>query len=208
MDALVHAIEAYTCIDYHALPVPPEQPVAYWGKFPLADALAERAIQIIGGNLRRAVYEGRSLAAREAMHLGTLMASMAFSNAGAAAVHALQYPIGTLTHTSHGLGNALLLPYVMEFNLPARPEAFANIALWLGEDTAELSLWEAAERSVAAVQRLKADIGIPRRLRDIGVTEQQLPAIAEAAYGIQRLLRNNPRPASVEDLKGILQRAL
>jgi alcohol dehydrogenase class IV len=208
MDALVHAIEAYTCIDYHALPVPPEQPVAYWGKFPLADTLAERAIQIIGANLRRAVYEGRSLAAREAMHLGTLMASMAFSNAGAAAVHALQYPIGTLTHTSHGLGNALLLPYVMEYNLPARPQAFADIAQWLGEDMEGLSLWEAAERSVEAAQRLKADIGIPMRLRDIGVTEQQLPTIAQAAFGIERLLRNNPRPASVEDLESILRRAL
>jgi len=208
IDALTHAIEAYTCIDYHALPVEPDQPVAYSGKFPLADALAERAIQLIGANLRKAFYQGRSLAAREAMHLGALLAGMAFSNAGAAAVHALQYPIGTLTHTSHGLGNGLLLPYVMQHNLPACPQAFADIARWLGEEVEGLSMWEAAQRSVEAVQRLKADIGIPRRLRDIGIAEEQLPAIAQAAFGIERLIRNNPRPLSVEALEGILRRAL
>jgi len=208
IDALTHAIEAYTCIDYHALPVAPDQPVAYSGKFPLADALAGRAIQLIGANLRRAVYQGRSLAAREAMHLGALLAGMAFSNAGVAAVHALQYPIGALTHTSHGLGNGLLLPYVMEYNLPACPQAFADIARWLGEEVEGLSVWEAAQRSVEAVQRLKADIGIPRRLRDIGITAEQLPTIAETAFGIKRLIRNNPRPLSVEALEGILRRAL
>ena len=207
IDALTHAIEAYTCVDYHALPVAPDQPVAYSGKFPLADALAERAIQLIGANLRKAVYQGRSLAAREVMHLGALLAGLAFSNAGTAAVHALQYPIGTLTHTSHGLGNGLLLPYVMEYNLPAFPEAFADIARWLGEEVEGLSVWEAAQRSVEAVQRLKADIGIPRALRDIGITEEQLPAIAQAAFGIERLIRNNPRPLSVEALEGILRRA-
>lgn len=208
IDALTHAIEAYTCIDHHALPVDPDQAVAYSGKFPLADVLAKRAIQLIGANLRRAVYQGRSLAAREAMHLATLLSGMAFSNAAAAAVHALQYPIGTLTHTSHGLGNGLILPYVMEYNLPACPQELADIARWMGEEIEGLSVWEAAARSVEAVQRLKVDIGIPLRLRDIGVTDDQLPAIAQTAFGIERLLRNNPRPPSIKDLEGILQRAL
>jgi len=208
IDALTHAIEAYTCIDYHALPVDPDQPVAYSGKFPLADALAERAIQLIGANLRQAVCQGRSVAAREAMHLGALLSGMAFSNAGTAAVHALQYLIGTLTHTSHGLGNGLLLPYVMEYNLPACPQAFADVARWLGEEVEGLSVWEAAEQSVEAVQRLKADIGIPRNLRDIGISEEQVPGIARAAFGIERLIRNNPRPLSVQALEGILRRAL
>jgi len=207
MDALTHAIEAYTCIAYNALPVDPDRFAPYAGKFPLADVLAERAIQIIGANLRQAVYEGRDLTAREAIHLGALLAGMAFSNAGTAAVHALQYPIGTLTHTSHGLGNGLLLPYVMEYNLPAHPQAFANIARWLGEETERLSVWEAARRSVEAVQRLKADIGIPMRLRDIGIAEEQLPDIARTALGIERLIRNNPRPLSAETLEGILRRA-
>ena len=208
IDALTHAIEAYTCIDHHALPVDPDQSVAYSGKFPLADVLAGRAIQLIGANLRRAVYQGRNLAAREAMHLATLLSGMAFSNAAAAAVHALQYPIGTLTHTSHGLGNGLILPYVMEYNLPACPQELADIARWMGEEIEGLSVWEAAARSVEAVQRLKVDIGIPLRLRDIGVTDDQLPAIAQTAFGIERLLRNNPRPPSIKDLEGILQRAL
>jgi len=208
MDALTHAIEGYTCIDYHALPVDPGQPVAYSGKFPLADILAERAILLIGSNLRKAVYQGRSLAAREGMHLGALLAGMAFSNAGTAAVHALQYPIGTLTHTSHGLGNGLLLPYVMAYNLPAYPSAFAEVANLLGEKTEGLSTRQAAELGVEAIHRLKADIGIPRGLGDIGVTEDQLPTIAHTAFGIDRLIRNNPRPLSVEALEGILQRAL
>jgi alcohol dehydrogenase class IV len=208
MDALTHAIEGYTCIDYRALPADPDQPVAYSGKFPLADALAERAIQLIGTNLRKAVYQGRNLAAREGMHLGALLAGMAFSNAGTAAVHALQYPIGTLTHTSHGLGNGLLLPYVMAYNLPAYPSAFARIGHLLGEQIEGLSMWQAADLGVEAVHRLKADIGVPRRLRDIGVTEDQLRAIARTACGIDRLIRNNPRPLSVEALEGILRRAL
>jgi alcohol dehydrogenase class IV len=142
------------------------------------------------------------------MALGALLAGLSFSNVGVAAVHALEYPIGGATHCSHGAGNGLLLPFVMRFNLPARVPEFARIAELLGEDVAGLSQQAAAERAIAAVERLKADIGIPGRLRDLGVTEPQLRTFAEKAFNIKRILRVNPRPVSVDDLHAILATAL
>ena len=141
------------------------------------------------------------------MALGATLAGMAFSNVGVAAVHALEYPVGGATHCSHGAGNGLLLPYVMRFNLPARPAAFAAIARLLGEDVTGLNEEQAAERAVTAVERLRADIGIPTRLRDLGVKEAQLRPFAEKAFGIKRILRVNPRTVTVEDLEGILRAA-
>jgi alcohol dehydrogenase class IV len=96
----------------------------------------------------------------------------------------------------------------MRFNLPARPKEFAIIARLLGEDVAGLDETQAAERAVTAVERLRTDIGIPTRLRDVGVTEAQLRPLAEKAFGIKRILRINPRTVTVEDLEGILRAAL
>src|SRR5206468_3355722 len=121
--------------------------------------------------------------------LGATLAGMAFSNVGVAVVHALEYPVGGATHCSHGAGNGLLLPYVMRFNLPARRKEFATIARLLGEDVAGLNEQQAAEQAVAAAERLRNDIGVPRRLRDLGVTEAQLRPFAEKAFGIKRILR-------------------
>jgi len=207
IDALTHAIEAYTAVDNEVFPLPPGQKTIYQGRHPLGDLLAERAIQLIGANLRRAYTDGSDLAAREAMALGATLAGMAFSNVGVAVVHALEYPIGGATHCSHGAGNGLLLPFVMRFNLPARVARFARIAAWLGENIAGLDERAAAERAIAAVERLKADIGIPERLRDLGATETQLPAFAAKAFEVKRILRVNPRPVTVEDLEGILRAA-
>src|SRR5207302_8403490 len=111
------------------------------------------------------------------------------------------------THGSHGAGNGLLLPYVMRFNLPARRREFANIARLLGEDVTGLDENLVAERAVTAVERLRADIGIPQRLRDLGVTEGQLRPFAEKAFGIRRILRVNPRPVTVEGLEAIYRTA-
>jgi alcohol dehydrogenase class IV len=124
-----------------------------------------------------------------------------------AVVHALEYPIGGATHCSHGAGNGLLLPFVMRFNLPARVARFARIAALLGENVAGLDDSAAAERAIAAVERLKADIGIPQRLRDLGATEAQLPVFAAKAFEVKRILRVNPRPVTVQDLEGILRSA-
>ena len=173
----------------------------------MGDVLAEKAIALIGRYLRRAVANGNDLEAREGMALGATLAGLAFSNVGVAAVHALEYPVGGAVHCSHGAGNGLLLPCVMRFNLPARVPQFAAIARLLGEDVTGLTEQQAAERAVTAVERLRDDIGIPRRLRDLGVTEGQLRPFAEKAFGIRRILRVNPRPVTVDDLEGIYRAA-
>jgi alcohol dehydrogenase len=207
IDALTHAIEAYTAVDNAAFPLPPGERTVYQGRHPMGDVLAEKAIALIGANLRRAVARGDDLDAREGMALGATLAGLAFSNVGVAAVHALEYPVGGATHCSHGAGNGLLLPFVMRFNLPARRRELANVARLLGVDVAGLDEGQAAEQAVAAVERLRADIGTPRRLRDLGVTEAQLRPFAEKAFGIKRILRVNPRPVTLDDLEGILRAA-
>ena len=207
IDALTHAIEAYTAVDNAAFPLPPGERTVYQGKHPVGDMLAERAITLIGANLRRAVANGTDLDAREGMALGATLAGLAFSNVGVAAVHALEYPVGGATHCSHGAGNGLLLPYVMRFNLPARRREMAAVARLLGEDVTGLDEGQAAERAVAAVERLRQDIGIPTRLRDLGVTEGQLRPFAEKAFAVKRILRVNPRPVTADDLEGILRAA-
>jgi alcohol dehydrogenase class IV len=207
IDALTHAIEAYTAVDNADFPLPPGERTVYQGRHPFGDLFAEKAIASIGVHLRRAVAHGNDLDAREGMALAATLAGLAFSNVGVAAVHALEYPVGGATHCSHGAGNGLLLPYVMRFNLPARKKEFATIARLLGENVTGLDEDQSAERAIAAVERLRADIGIPLRLRDIGVRREQLRSFAEKAITIKRILRVNPRPATVEDLEEILQAA-
>jgi alcohol dehydrogenase class IV len=207
IDALTHAVEAYTAVDNATFPLPPGERSVYQGKNPMADLLAEKAISLVGRYLRRAVQDGQDAEAREGMALAATLGGLAFSNAGVAVVHALEYPVGGAVHCSHGAGNGLLLPHVMRYNLSARPEAFAAIARLLGEDTAGLRVEEAAERAVLAVDRLRADIGIPGRLRDLGVKEEQLPGFAEKAFALKRILRVNPREVTVESLTGILRAA-
>jgi alcohol dehydrogenase class IV len=208
IDALTHAVEAYTAVDNAQFPLPPGERSVYQGKNPLADLLAEKAIALIGKYLRRAVKDGHDAEAREGMSLAATTAGMAFSNSGVALVHALEYPLGGATHCSHGAGNGLLLPYVMRYNLPARVREFAAIARLLGEDVGALSEQEAAERAIVAVEKLQADIGIPARLRDLGVKESQLRGFAEKAFPLKRILRVNPREVTVEALEGILRAAL
>ncbi len=207
IDALTHAIEAYTAVDNEVFPLGPGERTTYQGRHPFGDMLAEKAIALVGAFLRRAVKDGLDREAREGMALAATLAGMAFSNVGVAAVHALEYPVGGATHCSHGAGNGLLLPYVMRFNLPARRARFATIARLLGADLSGLGEDAAAARAVTEVERLRNDIGIPGRLRDLGVTEGQLRPFAEMAFGIKRILRVNPRPVTVDDLEGILKSA-
>ena len=132
---------------------------------------------------------------------------MAFSNAGVALVHALEYPMGGALHCSHGAGNGLLLPYVMRFNLPVRKEAFRQIALLLGNEVDGLSADEAAHAAIEAVENLRHEIGIPERIRDLGGREEQLPVFAEKAFALDRLKGVNPREVSLADLEQILRDA-
>ncbi len=208
IDALTHAIEAYTAVDFSRLDVPAEQVTPYDGKTPMGDLLAEKAIALIGQNLVTAVNDPGNLAARENMALAATLAGMAFSNCGVSIVHALEYPIGAALHVSHGAGNGLLLPYVMRFNLAVRAREFARIAELLGADTRGRDDLAAAELAIRQVDNLKRDTGIPARLRDIGATQEQLAGFAEKSFAIKRLVQLNPRPPSQADLLGILHEAL
>jgi alcohol dehydrogenase class IV len=208
MDALTHAVESYMVVSYRTQAGSAGPENIYHGSFPLSDMLAERAIELVGRYLRRAVYQGGDLEAREEMHFASMLAGMAFSNAGLNAVHALEYPAGVLSEGTHGAVNGLLLPYVMEYNLPACPQQLAKVAQLLGEETTGLSVWKAAERAVQAVQRLKEEIGIPMRLQELGVKESDLGPLAETTAQITRLLQLNPRPLDADSLERILRRAL
>jgi alcohol dehydrogenase class IV len=207
IDALTHAIEAYTAIDNADFPMPCGERSVYQGKHPMGDLCAEKAITLVGRYLRRAVNDGHDLDAREGMALAALLAGLAFSNVGVALVHAMEYPVGGAVHCSHGAGNGLLLPYVMRFNLSAKLRAYAEIASMLGENVTGSSERAAAEKAVAAVEKLRNDIGVPQRLRDIGVKPEQLRTLAEKAAGIKRILRVNPRSVTVDDIEGIFKDA-
>jgi alcohol dehydrogenase class IV len=207
IDALTHAIEAFTAVDNAVFPLPPGERTCYQGKNPFGDMIAENAIALVGKYLRRAVKNGNDLEAREGMALAATLGGLAFSNVGVAAVHAMEYPVGGAVHCSHGSGNGLLLPWVMRFNLPTRVREFGLIAQLLGENIAGLNDQQTAERAIEAVDRLRADIGIPKRLREIGVKQEQLRGFAEKAHAIKRVMRVNPREASVEEVEGIYRAA-
>jgi alcohol dehydrogenase len=207
IDAMTHAIEAFTAVDNEVFPLPPGEMSLFQGRHPLGDCLAERAIALIGANLPRAVEHPDDLAAREAMALGAMIAGMAFSNVGVALVHALEYPIGGATHCTHGAGNGMLLPHVMRYNLAARKPQFARIAQLLGEDTRGLDETAAAERAVTAIEKLNRAIGIPARLSDLGAKKEQIPEFAEKALAITRIIRVNPRPPKLPEVIELLNHA-
>ena len=208
IDALSHAVEAYTAVDNEAFPLPAGEATIYQGRHPLGDLLAERAIGLIGENLRRAVNDGDDLDAREGMALASTLAGMSFSNSGVAVVHALEYPLNDTVHTPHGVGCGLFLPYVMRFTGPARPQQMSRIAELLESGDPAQPGDSAVERAAAAVEKLNADIGIPLRLRDVGISEAQLPAMADKAFTVKRILRVSPRSVAHEDLAAILRAAL
>ena len=207
IDALTHAIEACTAVDFQQMPLKENETAAYEGRNPLGECLAEKAISLIGRHLETAVREPRNREAREGMSLAATLAGMAFSNCAVAVVHALEYPMGGELHVSHGAGNGLFLPFVMRFNLPERVSTFARIATLLGEDTAGQSDAVAAEFAISAVEKLKRAVGIPERIRDIGGQEEQLPRFAAKAFAIKRLMMVNPRQPSEADLLEILRAA-
>ena len=207
IDALTHAIESYTAMDFDQLDAPDGTPVAYEGRHPLGECLAEKAIALIGEHLVTAVKDGQNQAARDGMALGATIAGLSFSNCGVALVHALEYPVGGAVHVSHGAGNGLLLPFVMRYNLPVRKTAFAKIAALLVENVGGVSEDVAAELAIAVVERIRARIGIPQRLRDLGVKREQLPGFAEKAFAIKRLMSNNPRKPMQPDLLDIYEQA-
>jgi alcohol dehydrogenase class IV len=194
IDALSHAIESYMAAREKPSPeLVLGRPQV--GKNLLSDALALTAAGHIFRNLARAVEDGSDLEARTGMLYGALLAGIAFGNSGVSAAHALQFAVGAATHTSHGLGTGLLLPYVMEYNRPARPDEIAELSSLMGGD------------AVAQVHALGLKIGLPASLAEIGVARDDLRGMANTAVGIKRLVDNNPRPLDVDGLEAILDAA-
>jgi alcohol dehydrogenase len=206
MDALSHAIEAFMAVDFSGKPVLGYHDEAFCGKNPLSDSLALRAAALISKHLIGAYESGSDLRAREGMALGSLLAGMAFASAGTGVVHALQYPLGALTKTAHGHGNATLLPAVVQSNLGVRQDEAADLARAMGSTAPSRA--EAAAALPAMIGYLALAVGITPNLRSIGVDSTQLGDIANAAAGITRLTLNNPRPIDKNGLLSVLQDAL
>jgi alcohol dehydrogenase len=205
-DALTHAIESFTAAARTPDPMLTLQHV-FVGKNALSDHFALLAISSIWKSLPRAYRNGADIEAREHLMLGALAAGCAFGIAGTAAAHALQYPIGNLTHTAHGAGVAALLPYVMEFNRPSCTGAFAQIARALGIGDAGESDDALSRRLIDDVARLLESVGIPRTLRDLGLPADRQDWTAESALGIARLVKNNPRPLDLPAMQAITRAA-
>lgn len=187
MDALTHAVEAYTSNKAN----------------PLSDMTAEKAISLIGQFLKKAVKNGKDLDAREGMLLGSLLAGMALANAGVGAVHAMAYPLGALFNISHGLANAVLLPYVLEFNRMACPERFAGVYQLLGGAATPISAPQGAQRCIKRISSLSQAIGIPKNLKELGIPKKAIRAMAEGAIKVARPIENNPRPITVKDIMAL-----
>lgn len=192
VDAMVHAIEAYT---------------SRHQKNPISDNLARHALTLLARNIRTAVRDGRNREARENMLLGACLAGQAFANAPVAAVHALAYPLGGHYHIPHGLSNSLVLPTVLEFNAPSASELYAELA----EIVVGAPLPGGAEAKtsalVGALRQLIDDVALPATLEAAGVDWGNLERLAEDAMLQQRLLVNNPRDVDYEDALGIYRAA-
>lgn len=203
MDALAHAIESYC-----ARVRPDCSPHSIFvGKNPMSDVLATKAITAIAKFLPAAVAQPNDRTARQEMALASLLAGMAFSAAGTAAVHALQYPVGEATHTPHGLGNAVLLPAVMKRITPSRIPEMAFIARCLDPGLVSKSDSDAANRAAELVEALGAKVGIPKGLHALGLKQEQLPQVAQMASTVKRLLDNSPMPFEEKDLLQLLRDA-
>jgi alcohol dehydrogenase class IV len=201
-DALTHAVEAFTTFARPSDPMLTEQHV-FIGKNVLSDQFARLAVLNVFKYLPRAYHDGSDLEAREGVMLAALAAGCAFGTAGTAAAHALQYPVGNLTHTAHGDGVATLLPFVMQYNRPACAAAFADLAHTIGIDQANLDDDALSQRFIDSVTDLLASIGIPRSLQQLGLAEDDRDQVAEAGLAATRLVKNNPRPLDLAAMRHI-----
>jgi alcohol dehydrogenase class IV len=204
-DALSHVIEAFTAVR-RPLATSLATERVFVGKNELTDVYALLGIRLIAGSLHRAWTTPDDVEAREAMMLGATAGGFALGSAGTAAAHAIQYPVGALTHTPHGVGVGALLPYVMEFNRPARVPELAAVAVAMGAPP-DHSPDDLADEAIERVAHLLAAVGIPRTLADLGLPADQLRWTAEQAAGAERLVANNPRPLDVDSLELIVRAA-
>jgi len=191
MDALTHAIESYTSLQAHFMSEP----------------ISLKAIEIMSANLRGAVFNGSDYRHREYMMQGSYLAGLGLAMSGVGAVHALAYPLGALFDIPHGIANALMLPYVLEYNYPGNMDKFSLIAMAMGEGEAFSSNRETAARAVQAVFDLSADIGTPQSLKELNIPEEAIPEMAEGAMKVTRPIMNNPRPMTVRVAEEIYRKA-
>ena len=190
LDALTHCLEAFT------------------NKFalPFIDMYAVEGMKLIAANIVRAVKNGADEEARTQVAMGSLLGGFCLGPVNTAGVHALSYPLGSTFHLAHGLSNALLLPYVMEFNMPAAVRRYAETAVALGCERAGTDE-ETARRGIEKIKSLIAECGIPARLRDVEIPETAIPQMTADAMKVTRLLKNNPRTMTLEDAVSIYQSA-
>ncbi|WP_064713715.1 iron-containing alcohol dehydrogenase [Rhizobium bangladeshense] len=193
IDAMVHATEAYT---------------GKIKKKTISDQLALKALALLAANIRKVYADGSDLKARSEMLLGSMLAGMAFANSPVAAVHALAYPIGALFHVSHGLSNALILPYVLEFNRPAAEAHYAELSEVIQPGYRRQSKDADAAAFIAEIRALCRDCGVPSSLSAVGIGEGDLSGLAEDAMKQTRLLGNNPRDLDYDQARAIYAKAL
>jgi alcohol dehydrogenase len=191
IDAFTHALEAYVSTQAHTI----------------SDMYALEALDLISKNLGAAYANGTNLEARSAMLLGSLLGGKALATAGVGLVHAMAYPLGGMFNTAHGLANAVLLPYVVEYNIIGNPEKFATVAQVMGYETEGLSLREAAQLTVEAIHQLNADVGIPNSLEALHISADKIPEMAKIALTVTRPVENNPRKPTEDDVIAVYEAA-
>lgn len=195
IDAMVHAIEAYTSKNAN--------------NNPMSQTLARQALLLLGDNIKEAVQNGSSIEARSNMLLGSMLAGQAFANSPVAAVHALAYPIGGQFHVAHGLSNSLVLPFVMQFNAENCTEQYAELApLVFPNYDFTGSAQAIANRFIEKMAELTKTLGLKTTLREVGITSDNLEELSTDAMRQTRLLVNNPREVTLEDAYKIYKQAL
>lgn len=192
IDAMVHAIEAYTSKRL---------------KNPISDCLAREALRLLIENIHEVCRNGEDREARQHMLVGAMLAGMSFANAPVAGVHALAYPVGARFHVPHGLSNSLVLPQVLNFSRPAAEPLYAQLAAILMPNVGG-SEAQKSHAFVARFRELPAELGLPTRLSEVGIAAADLPKLAEDAMRQTRLLINNPREIGYEDALAIYGEAL
>ena len=191
IDALTHALEAYTSTQAHSI----------------SEMYSLEAISLIADNLPAAYANGDNLEARSAMLMGSLLGGKALATAGVGLVHAMAYPMGGMFGIPHGLANAVLLPYVVDYNLIGDMKKFATLAEILGQNTDDLTLRESASLCVDALFNLNDDVGIPATLKDLDIPFDSIPEMAKIALTVTRPVENNPRKPTLEDVIAIYETA-
>ncbi|KZL18637.1 1,3-propanediol dehydrogenase [Pseudovibrio axinellae] len=194
IDAMVHAIEAYTSTSAN--------------NNPLSKVLAKEALRLLGANIEQAVNQPQDKDARSNMLLGSMLAGQAFANSPVAAVHALAYPIGGIFHVPHGVSNALVLPHVMRFNLPVCEQAYAELAPLVFPELSEVPAEKRAGVFIDRLAELSKVLGLETKLREVGIAEEHVVKLASEAMKQSRLLVNNPREVSEDNALQIYHQAL